>query len=156
MKVTIIFIGKTEKSFIDEGIEKYTARLKHYIKIEWFTLPSVKGKGSVSKSLLINKEGEILLSKLKSTDFVILCDEKGSELTSLGLASYISRLMISETHLVLIIGGTYGVSEAVRSRANFILALSQMTFPHQLIRLFLAEQLYRAMTIIKGEKYHHE
>jgi len=157
MKVTIFLIGKTDEAFLTEGINLYLNRLKHYIKADWVVLQNVKHSASMSKEKLIIKEAELLLSKIKANDFVILLDEKGKELTSSGLAEYILGKMDSGIKsLVLIVGGAFGVAGTVRTRADFVLALSKMTFSHQMVRLILAEQLYRAMTIIKGEKYHHE
>lgn len=157
MKVTIILIGKTNEAFLSEGISHYLGRLKHYIKTEWIVLQNVKQSASMSKEKLKIKEAEMLLSKLNARDFVILLDEKGKQLTSSALAEYLLDKMDSGSKsLVFVIGGAFGVEDTVKNRANFVLALSKMTFSHQMVRLILAEQLYRAMTIIKGEKYHHE
>ncbi len=157
MKVTVILTGKTEEAFLEQGIQKYLSRLDHYLKLEWQVLPPIKNKATLSKELLKAREGELILKKIKASDYVLLLDEKGKELSSSGLADYIGKLINNEaTSLVIIVGGAFGVSDEIKTRSDFILSLSKMTFSHQMVRLFLVEQLYRAMTIIKGEKYHHE
>lgn len=155
MKVTIFLIGKTEEHYLNEGINLYLRRLKYYLKVNWDILPNVKQ--TLQPDQLRAREGEALLKKIKPADLVILLDEKGKGLTSNEFSDFISVNMNSGMKsIVIIVGGAYGVSDQVRGRADFILALSKMTFSHQMVRLILVEQLYRAMTIIKGEKYHHD
>ena len=157
MKVTIILTGKTEEPYVEEGMKKYLGRLQHYLKTEVVVLPPVKNRASLQQEQLREREGEIILAKIKPTDYVILLDERGKQLSSTELASYLYGLINNSVqNLCIVVGGAFGVSGEVRARADMVLSLSKMTFSHQMVRLFLAEQLYRAMTIIKGEKYHHD
>lgn len=155
MKITILGIGKTNEKYLIEGIEIYTQRLKHYTNFEFTLLPDVKVTND-SKAL-INKESDQFFKQIRDDDFVILCDEKGKTLTSIGLSEILARKMVeSSKRVVFLIGGAFGVSDSIKKRANFTLSLSNLTFSHQMIRLFLVEQIYRAFTIIKNEKYHNE
>jgi 23S rRNA (pseudouridine1915-N3)-methyltransferase len=156
MKVTLLQLGKTHFKFVEQGFEEFTKRLKHYCKFEHhlFELPT-KLKTSAIPQIKKN-EGELILKKLAATDFVILLDENGKEMDSVGFADYLNKLQLHHAHVVFVIGGAYGFSEEVYARAQAQLSLSKMTFSHQLIRLIFIEQLYRAFTIIKGEPYHHE
>jgi 23S rRNA (pseudouridine1915-N3)-methyltransferase len=157
MKITLLSIGKTEDAYIKDGIDKYLKRLKHYTKLEMVELPELKNTKALTQDQQKTKEAELLLKKIAPTDFVILLDEKGAELTSSQFAGYLDKKAISSTNsLVFVIGGPYGFEASVYQRANDKLSLSRMTFSHQMVRLFFAEQLYRAYTIIKGEPYHHE
>lgn len=157
MKVTIVVIGKTNKGFINQGVEEYLKRLKRYIKVEMEVLPDVKNSKNLSIEQLVSKEQEILLNYLQNQSEVILLDEKGEEYTSLELSHLIESKMVGGTkELIFVIGGAYGVSEMVKKRAITQLALSKLTFSHQMVRLIFVEQLYRAMTIIRGEPYHHQ
>ena len=157
MKITLLSIGKTEDAYIKEGIDKYLKRLKHYTKLEMAELPELKNTKALTQDQQKSKEAEMLLKKINPTDFVILLDEKGAELTSSQFAAYLDKKAIaSVSSLVFVIGGPYGFEASVYQRANDKLSLSRMTFSHQMVRLFFAEQLYRAYTIIKGEPYHHE
>jgi 23S rRNA (pseudouridine1915-N3)-methyltransferase len=157
MKVLIIHCGKTEEEYVVEGVEKYETRLKHYLPIETIYLPALKNTKAMSKEEQKEKEGASILSKVQNTDFIILLDEKGKQFTSVGFSKYITQHMNGGTRrIVFITGGPYGFSEEVYLKANYKIALSSMTFSHQMVRLFFIEQLYRAMTIQKGEPYHHE
>lgn len=157
MKITLLSIGKTEDAYIKEGIDKYLKRLKHYTKLEMVELPELKNTKALTQDQQKTKEAELLLKKITPTDFVILLDEKGAELTSSQFAVYLDKKAITSTSsLIFVIGGPYGFEASVYQRANDKLSLSRMTFSHQMVRLFFAEQLYRAYTIIKGEPYHHE
>lgn len=157
MKVTIYLMGKTEEMYLTEGINAYLSRLKHYLRLDWVILPDIKQGALLPKEKLKAKEGELLLSKIRANDFVVLLDERGIEVTSSSLADYIKTKMNSGTKsMIFIVGGAFGVSEEVKARADFILALSKLTLSHQMVRLIIVEQLYRAMTILRGEKYHHE
>lgn len=157
MKVLIIHCGKTEDSYLITGIEKYEKRLKHYLSIETLCLPALKNTKALSKEEQKEKEGSILLSKLLNTDFIVLLDEKGKQFSSVDFSKYLTQHINTGTRrIVFITGGPYGFSEEVYAKTNFKISLSAMTFSHQMVRLFFIEQLYRAMTIHKGEPYHHE
>jgi 23S rRNA (pseudouridine1915-N3)-methyltransferase len=157
MKITLLSIGKTEDAYIKEGIDKYLKRLKHYTKLELFDLPELKNTKALTQEQQKAKEAELILKKVSPTDFVILLDEKGMELSSSQFAAYLNKKAISSTSsIIFVIGGPYGFDITVYQRANDKLSLSRMTFSHQMVRLFFVEQLYRAYTIIKGEPYHHE
>lgn len=157
MKITLLTVGKTEDKYLIEGIDIYLKRLKFYIPFRILELPELKNTKSLSKDQQKNKEAELIFKNIQSTDHVILLDENGTELTSKKFSVYLNKKMVGgQQHLVFIIGGPYGFSEEVYNRCNDKLSLSQMTFSHQMIRLFFTEQLYRAYTILKGEPYHHE
>jgi 23S rRNA (pseudouridine1915-N3)-methyltransferase len=157
MKITLLSIGKTDDAYIKEGIDKYLKRLKHYTKLELVDLPELKNTKALTQDQQKAKEAELLLKKIAPTDFVILLDEKGTELSSSQFAAYLDKKAIASTSsIIFIIGGPYGFDNTVYQRANDKLSLSRMTFSHQMVRLFFVEQLYRAYTIIKGEPYHHE
>tara|TARA_Y100001968_G_C19352974_1_gene715673 strand:- start:368 stop:841 length:474 start_codon:yes stop_codon:yes gene_type:complete len=157
MKIVLLTIGKTKKSFLSEGIKKYLLKIKHYTNLESIEIDNVKFSKNISESELINKEAELLISKLAPSDYVILLDEKGRQYSSLEFSKKLNNWMIgSKKRLVFIIGGAYGVSKTVSSRVDEILSFSSMTFSHQMIRLFFLEQLYRAYTILNNNPYHHE
>lgn len=157
MKITLLTVGKTEDKYLIEGIDIYLKRLKFYIPFRILELPELKNTKSLSKDQQKNKEAELIFKNIQSTDHVILLDENGTELTSKKFSVYLNKKMVGgQQHLVFIIGGPYGFSEEIYNRCNDKLSLSQMTFSHQMIRLFFTEQLYRAYTILKGEPYHHE
>jgi 23S rRNA (pseudouridine1915-N3)-methyltransferase len=156
MKIELWVIGKTDFDYLKQGIVLYEKRLKHYVPYEMVVLNDIKNP-PLSIEALKTKEGEVILSKIQKDDFLILLDENGVQWTSVDFANFIEKKQIdSVKRLVFQIGGAYGFSEAVYQRANFKMSLSKMTFSHQMIRLFFVEQLYRAFTIIKGEKYHNE
>ena len=156
MKIELWVVGKTAFKYLDEGILLYEKRLRHYTPFELVILPDVKNP-PLSTDALKTKEGEVILNKLTKDDVLILLDENGKQQTSIEFSKFIENQQISSAkRLVFQIGGAFGFSEGVYNRANFKLSLSKMTFSHQMIRLFFAEQLYRAFTIIKGEKYHNE
>lgn len=157
MKITLFTIGKTEDKYIQEGIEKYLKRLKHYIKFEIKEIPELKNTKNLSEEQQKNKEAELLFKQLTNTDFLVLLDEKGAQYTSMQFSDYINKKMIgSVQNMVFVIGGPYGFDHSVYERANDKISLSKMTFSHQMVRLFFIEQVYRAFTILKGEPYHHE
>ncbi|WP_291400038.1 23S rRNA (pseudouridine(1915)-N(3))-methyltransferase RlmH [Daejeonella sp.] len=157
MKITLLTIGKTEDKYLLEGIDIYLKRLKHYIPFRILEIPELKNTKSLSRDQQKNKEAELLFKNIQSTDYVILLDENGAEFTSKKFSVYLNKKMVGgQQHLVFIIGGPYGFSDEVYARGNDKISLSQMTFSHQMIRLFFAEQLYRAYTILKGEPYHHD
>jgi 23S rRNA (pseudouridine1915-N3)-methyltransferase len=157
MKITLIYIGKTDEKCMDILTEKYINRLKAFISLNQIIITDIKNVKNISKNEQKNREGGKLLEKIKKTDYVVLLDEKGKEFTSVEFAGYLQKRMNTGIkNLVFIIGGPYGFSESVYKRANQQLALSKMTFSHQLIRLIFAEQLYRAFTILNNHPYHHE
>ncbi|MNK24605.1 Ribosomal RNA large subunit methyltransferase H [compost metagenome] len=157
MKITLIAIGKTEDKYLIEGIEKYLNRLKHYINFNMVIIPDVKNTKNLTEAQQKTKEAELILKQLNNSDVVVLLDEKGKKYTSVQYSQYINKQMVgSVQNLVFIIGGPYGFDESIYKRANSSISLSDMTFSHQMVRLFFVEQLYRAFTILKNEPYHHE
>lgn len=156
MKIKVIVVGKTLKGFIGEGVDEYLKRLKRYLRVEVLVIPDVKVGKSLPVEQLMKKEEELILSGIANGSEVFLLDEQGKGYTSVELASFVEEKMVAGTkEITLIIGGAYGVTQTVKSKANGVIALSKLTFSHQMIRVILFEQLYRAMTIIRGEPYHH-
>jgi 23S rRNA (pseudouridine1915-N3)-methyltransferase len=156
MKIELWVVGKTAFKYLEEGISVYEKRLKHYTHFDLVVLPDIKNP-PLSTEALKTKEGELILAKLAKDDYLILLDEKGKQMTSVDFSSFIEQQQVNAVkRIVFQIGGAFGFSDAVYARANRELSLSKMTFSHQMIRLFFVEQLYRAFTIIKGEKYHNE
>lgn len=157
MKITLLVVGKTEDKYLIEGIDKYLKRLKHYINFNMVVIPDVKNTKNLTEAQQKSKEAELILKQISNLDTVILMDEKGKKYTSMLFSNYLNKQMIgSVQHLIFIIGGPYGFDESVYQRANGSMSLSDMTFSHQMVRLFFVEQLYRAFSILKGEPYHHE
>ncbi len=157
MKVEFWLIGKTSFSYLDEGMTVYEKRLGHYLPYQSYVLPEAKNAKSLPPEQLKQKEGEVVLSKLKPDDFLALLDERGKQMTSVEFAGFMEqKLQLSQKRLIFLVGGAWGFSEEIYKRADFKLSLSKMTFSHQMIRLFFVEQLYRAMTILRGEAYHNE
>lgn len=149
-------MGKTSASYLREGMTVYQDRLKHYARAEYKELPDVPAKG-ITPEVLKEREGELLMKQLKADDVVLLLDENGEQFTSRGFAEMLQRRMNSGVkQLVLIIGGAFGFSDAMYARANGKISFSRMTYSHEMIRLLLMEQLYRAHTILRGEGYHHD
>lgn len=156
MKITLIVIGKTDKKYITEGVSEYEKRLLHYCKFELKVIPDIKNSKSMSESVQMQKEGELIIASIRPTSELILLDEKGSEYSSVEFAKLIERKGVAgKSEITFVIGGPYGFSPEVKARANGLVSLSRLTFSHQIVRLIFMEQLYRAMTIIKGEPYHH-
>jgi 23S rRNA (pseudouridine1915-N3)-methyltransferase len=157
MKIQLVVVGKTAMDFVEQGLTEFCGRLKHYLPFEMRVIPEVKQTKNLSFEQQKEKEGELILKSIQAGDYVVLLDEHGRELTSLHFAEYLEKKMHTVPKcLVFIIGGPYGFSQKVYDAAQEKLSLSKMTFPHQLIRLIFAEQLYRAMTILHNEPYHHE
>lgn len=157
MNVTLLAVGKTEVPWVKEGLDLYASRLRHYVPFKIEEIPHLKGAAALSEQSIKDKEGEIILQKLRPSDYVILLDEHGREYRSVEFAKYMEQLISrSSQDMLFIIGGAYGFSKAVYDRANAMLSLSKMTFSHQMVRTVFAEQLYRAFTIMRGEPYHHE
>ena len=152
----LIVIGKTKFKFLLDGENEYEKRLKHYCKFSERIIPDIKNACNLSKKELKEKEGRLILDSLKNSNYVILLDDKGITLSSIEFSAFINKKMVSRTNeLVFVVGGAFGFSESVYKRANTRLSLSKMTFSHQMVRIFLKEQIYRAFTILNGEKYHH-
>ena len=157
MKIQFWGIGKNHEPYIKDGVEDFTKRISKYYPVEWKIIPLLKNAGTLNETDLKKKEGEVILEILKKDDFLIALDERGKQLSSEALADFIiKRSNESVKNIVFLIGGAYGLDEAVLKRANNKWSLSELTFPHQLVRLILAEQVYRACTIIRNEKYHHK
>lgn len=154
MKLAIWVIGKTNFPYLVEGISLYINRLKHYAKVEYEELKDVKpAKDEKDTSRM---EADMILQRLKNDDILVLLDEKGKSFDSIGFSKFIEKQQIeSSKRVVFLVGGAFGHHTIIRSRANYSISLSQMTFSHQMVRLILMEQLYRALTIIKNEKYHN-
>ncbi|MBE6314165.1 MAG: 23S rRNA (pseudouridine(1915)-N(3))-methyltransferase RlmH [Bacteroidales bacterium] len=157
MEITLIVIGKTNAKYLIEGLDEYTRRLKHYISYNINILPDIKNTKNLSEEQQKETEGKLILNALKPGDFIVLLDERGKEFSSMQFSDYLQRKMNSGLRrLVFVVGGPYGFSKDVYNKADEKLSLSKMTFSHEMIRLFFTEQIYRAMTIIRGEPYHHE
>ncbi len=157
MQITLIAIGKTDSVDLEQLISIYEKRLQHYIKFQFQIIPDIKNSKNLSETQQKDKEGELILAQLQPSDALILLDEKGKQYTSVEFSQFLQKKMNSGIkNLVLAIGGPYGFSEAVYERANGKISLSKMTFSHQMVRLFLVEQLYRGFTILRNEPYHHE
>lgn len=157
MKLKLIFVGRTEEEYLIQGCGIYFKRLKNYLPAEEIIITALKNTKNLSLEQQKVKEGDLILKQLENSDFVVLMDEKGKEYRSIEMAQYFQQKMNSGIkNLVFIIGGPFGFSPAVYERANQKIALSKMTFSHQMIRLLLVEQCYRAFSILKNEPYHHE
>lgn len=157
MKITLLAVGKTDDSRIEQLTKMYVDRLGHYINFDLEIIPDLKKTKNLSEDQQKNEEGKLILNKLEKSDFVTVLDEKGKKYTSMQFAELINKRSVSGLkRLVFIIGGPYGFSPDVYSRANSKLSLSDMTFSHQMVRLFAVEQIYRAFTILRNEPYHHE
>lgn len=157
MKITLLAIGKTNAKYLHEGIEQYTKRLSHYIPFEFKILPDVKTTKGLTQEKQKDMEGQLFLGAIQSGDMVVLLDERGKEMTSRDFSAYLDKKMVTvPKNLIFVIGGPYGFSKEMYNRANEKVSLSKMTFSHEMIRLFFIEQIYRAMTILKGEPYHHD
>lgn len=157
MKIKLLVVGKTTDTELIKLIENYRKRLTHYVNFEIKVIPEIKNAKSLTVEQQKEKEAELLLDKFEINDEIILLDEKGKQLSSVQFANLLSdKMLYSAKNVTFVIGGAYGFSEKVYIRAKGLLSLSAMTFSHQMIRLLFTEQLYRAMTIIKGEPYHHE
>jgi len=156
MKFQFWAIGKNHEPYVKEGVELFTKRISNYYPVEWNILPSPKNAAMLSEADLKKKEGEMITGFLQKDDHLVLLDENGKMLSSEMLAAFIQqRANESTKNIVFLIGGAFGVSDAVKQRANYQWSLSKLVFPHQLVRLILAEQVYRACSIKRNEKYHH-
>lgn len=157
MKITLLVVGKTTERYYTEAVEEYAGRLKHYLPFEMEVLPDLKQTKNLTFEQIREREGEMILKRLQPSDKVVLLDEKGKEFSSMQFAEYIEKQQHAvPKRLVFVIGGPYGFSPDVYGFAKERLSLSKMTFSHQMIRMVFVEQLYRAMTILSNEPYHHE
>jgi len=157
MNIKLIAIGKTDDKQLIALIERYEKRLKHYVKFSFDIIPDIKNVKNLSEKQQKEKEGELILKKVTPTDVLVVLDEKGKDFTSVGFSDYLQKKMNAGTkQLVFVIGGPYGFSDAVYQKAQGKVSFSKMTFSHQMIRLFVVEQIYRGFTILKNEPYHHQ
>lgn len=156
MKTLLILVGKTVGKLYGEGIEDYRQRIAHYAPFEIKVIPELRNTRSLSEDQQREKEGELIMAQLQPADTVVLLDERGAEMRSVDFAAWLRRRQQSARRLVFVIGGPYGFSPGVYARAQELVSLSRMTFSHQMVRLVFTEQFYRACTINRGEKYHHE
>lgn len=156
MKTLLILVGKTTNKHFQAGITDYCERISHYMPFELVTIPELKNTKSLSEDQQKQAEGELILKQIQNSDTVVLLDEHGKAFRSIEFAKWLEQKRNTARRLVFVVGGPYGFSSDIYSRANEQLSLSKMTFSHQMIRLVFTEQIYRACTIIKGEPYHHE
>lgn len=157
MEITLLTVGKTTTGYIQTGIDEYCKRLKRYVAFSMKSLPDIKNTKSMSEEQQKTAEGNLILAELTTSDMVVLLDERGNMPTSRGFSEFIQKGMLcGKKRMVFVVGGPYGFSKEVYSRADTLLSFSKMTFSHEMIRLFFTEQVYRAMTILKGEPYHHD
>ena len=156
MQIKLLAIGKTDNKQLQQLIDDYQKRLSHYIKFNLEIIPDLKNSKNLSETQQKQKEGELILKQINSTDTLILLDENGKQLDSVMFSNYLQKHMNSGIkQLIFVIGGPYGFSKDVYTKAQGKLSLSKMTFSHQMVRLFFIEQLYRGFTILKNEPYHH-
>lgn len=157
MKVAFVVIGKTDASYFTDAINEYRNRLIHYLPFEMVIIPDIKNVRNLSESQQKEKEGELIIKTLQPGDYLVLLDEKGKDFTSMQFSSYLEKKMHTVSRrIVFVVGGPYGFSDTVYKAASEKISLSKMTFSHQMIRVIFIEQLYRAMTILNNEPYHHE
>lgn len=157
MKIKLLTIGKTDDKALEQLIQKYQARLLHYIAFSLEIIPDLKHTKNLSVQLQKEKEGQLILSKISSTDQLFLLDENGKTMDSVEFSKFLQKQMNSgPKQLVFVIGGPYGFSDEVYQKAHGKISLSKMTFSHQMVRLFAVEQLYRGFTILRNEPYHHQ
>ena len=156
MKLQLWTVGKAHENYVKEGIEIFTKRISNYYPVQWNVIPMLKNAATMPETAQKFKEGEMILLLVKKEDYLVVLEERGKQLSSEGLATFLQqRANESAKNIIFLIGGAYGVSKEVLLRADFKWSLSQLVFPHQLVRLILSEQLYRACSILKNEKYHH-
>ena len=157
MKFVLLMIGKTNSESLQKLIDDYQNRLLHYLSFETVVIPELKNTKTLSTQEQKEKEADLIFKQIENQDDVILLDEKGKQFSSVAFAGFLEKKMHSSAkRMIFVIGGPFGFSQRIYDRANGMISMSPMTFSHQMIRLIFAEQLYRAMTIIRGESYHHE
>ncbi len=156
MRVKLIVVGKTSEAYLQEGEKEYENRLRRFVSFDQVVIPELKGVKSLSVEQVKQKESDLILKQFAASDYVILLDEKGREFTSQGFSNFFDKKGLQGvSSLVFVVGGAFGFHEKVYARSNEKLALSKMTYSHQMVRLIFKEQLYRAFTISKGHPYHH-
>lgn len=156
MHIQFWSVGKNHEPYVEAGINEFTKRIANYFTVSWKIVPVPKNAGLLTEADLKKKEAEIILKMLDAQDYLVLLDEKGKSLSSVQLATFLqSRANESTKQVIFLIGGAFGVDASVVKRANYTWSLSLLTFPHQMVRLLLAEQIYRACSILRNEKYHH-
>lgn len=157
MKIKLLTIGKTDNAALAQLIKTYEARLKHYIQFSIEIIPDLKNIKNFSEEIQKEKEGDLILSKISTTDRMVLLDENGTSFDSIEFSKFLQKQMNSGIkQLVFVIGGPYGFSEKIYKKSQAKISLSKMTFSHQMVRLFAIEQIYRGFTILKNEPYHHQ
>jgi len=157
MKIQFLVTGKTEENYLKTGICEYETRIKRYIPFEIIEIPALKNISNLPVTGQKTREAALVNKQIQTGDILVLLDEHGKELTSTGFANFLNRLFLAGGKtIVFLVGGPYGFDESLTKRADYILSLSKMTFSHQMVRLFFTEQFYRAITILRGEPYHHE
>jgi|SRR6185437_5550653 len=156
MRIYFWSVGKAHEPYVKEGVELFTKRISHYFPAEWKIFPSAKNSENLTEQDIKKNEANSILKALQNDDLLITLDEKGKQYSSIGLASFIQqKANESSKNIIFLIGGAYGLHESVLRKSHFTWSLSKLVFPHQLVRLILAEQIYRACTILRNEKYHH-
>lgn len=157
MKLKILFVGKTEEAYLNSGCDIYLKRIINYLAVEVIVIPALKNTKSLTEEQQKEKEAELINKHLQASDYVVILDEFGKQYRSIELATFFNQRMVSGIkNLVMIIGGPYGFSQSIHERANHKISLSKLTFSHQMVRLILLEQIYRAYSILGNEPYHHE
>ncbi|MEI7897040.1 MAG: 23S rRNA (pseudouridine(1915)-N(3))-methyltransferase RlmH [bacterium] len=157
MKIKLLLTGKTEEEFLKTGIREYETRIRHYVPFEIVEIPAVKKAANLSAAEQNARESVAISKQFTPGDVIILLDERGKELSSTEFAAFLNKRFLSGSkNLVFVVGGPFGFDPSLKKHASEILSLSRMTFSHQMVRLFFTEQLYRGLTIIRGESYHHE
>ena len=157
MQTILYLVGKTNDHKLNALVEDYKKRIEKYHRFDILTIPDIKNRGKLTKYLQKKREGELITDRIKQYDYLVLLDETGKQMDSLFFSNFINaRMMGSQKRLIFLIGGPYGFSDSVYKRANEKISLSKMTFPHQMVRIFFLEQLYRANTILRNEPYHHQ
>jgi len=157
MRIKFVLVGRTDQTWLNMGIDEYLSRIRKYIPFEIILINNIKNRAKMPEQMIKKMEGEKILEKISEKDIVILLDERGKSFTSKEFAIFIQKQISSGTrNIIFVSGGAYGFSEEVYARKNFMVSLSDLTFSHQMVRLIFAEQLYRALTIINNEPYHHE
>jgi len=157
MKLRLLVTGKTEDEYLKNGIREYEARIQRYISFEIVEVPALRNTSNLTVTEQKAREAALIMKQIKSGDTLVLLDEHGKEMSSAGFANFLTKHFLSSGKvLVFLVGGPFGFDESLRKRADHILSLSKMTFSHQMVRLFFTEQLYRALTILRGESYHHK
>lgn len=157
MKIKLICVGKTVKPFLKEGEQEYLKRLKHYTPVEKIEIPELKNAKKLREDQIKQQEGQLILNQIKPGELIVLLDERGKQFGSIDFSKYLQKKFNSGGKgIAFVIGGAYGFSDEIYTRATDKISLSKMTFSHQMVRLFFLEQIYRGFTILKGEPYHHE